>query len=372
MSLRLFFVLSILSFGHVNGQDSLAVFSVKNTFFCNSYYPISKLWILNDGSALGARRFSLKEGSHIKDVVFIGRDGLIKDSLSIMDAFKSRDYFFQQIESISVESPTKVYVHTGKMFVPLLVKDNQLILEDTSLRHQRAKVLTNLYRNNKVLFAEYVLFHKGLLIGYDREKLKVKKNTILNSARKEEDNFPNFWIVDTSKPTYEKIYINKEDHERNTNALYWDVKDWDQTWSRVDVFARYVSVFNDKIYFSVARSNKCYVYDLNSGKITFINYPAIQDGESCHYYYDQITSNEYVIKRTRQDKFAIYLYDKDYSKVYLVKVLDYRPFAIVDNKVHLIKEVKEDRNRFLCHYLVPLKESDADKLTILQEVSVKN
>lgn len=73
--------------------------------------------------------------------------------------------------------------------MPLLVKDNQLILEDTSLRHQRAKVLTNLYRNNKVLFAEYVLFHKGLLIGYDREKLKVKRILFLTQHVKKKTTF---------------------------------------------------------------------------------------------------------------------------------------------------------------------------------------
>jgi hypothetical protein len=55
-----------------------------------------------------------------------------------------------------------------------------------------------------------------------------------------------------------------------------------------------------------------------------------------------------------------------------VKVLDYRPFAIVNDKVHLIKEEKEQRNRFLCHYLIPLKGSDDDSITILQEVSIKN
>lgn len=354
------------------GQDSLEYFSIKNVFFCNSYYPVSKLWLLNDGSALGARRFDNKNGKHIRDIVLIGKDGLVKDSLSLIKKFKTLDYFFQQIEWISVESEDRAYIHSGKTLIPVAIRSQKIILEDTTIYTKRSSVLRNLYNKNPDLLYSYILMHNNLLIGYDREKLVVKnKDAQRSKIQDDHKNFPYYWIVDLSDTNYKKVYINHHESKPITNSLYWDIKDWDQTWSRIDVFSRYVTIHHKQIYFSVPRANKCYVYDIDKKTVSSIPYPAVSKSESCHYYFDPITKREFVVKKSSEFRYLIYVYNDNHSKVYLIKEVNHRPFAIINYKVHLIREEREGRNTFLCHYLVPLKKSDEDDLTILDEISVK-
>jgi hypothetical protein len=365
-------LVAISKFTFLFGQDSSSLFSVNRLYFCNSYHAISKLWPLSDGLALGARRFnSGKEDYHIKDIVLIGRDGLIKDSLSLKNFFKSRDYYFEQIQSVSVESSQRVYVHSGRTIIPVGIQGHKLVVEDTLLPYRRKEILNWMYSNYPDLLNQFVLIYKNFVVGYDRDKFKVKKQGTRTVINDDEKNFPKFWIVDVASEKPEKVYINRNDVARHTDALFWDVKDWDQTWSRVNVFSRYVSVFHNKIYFSVARANLCYVFDVDTRSVSIIPYPPVIDGESCQYYYDQLSGNEYVVKRTKGNSFKVYQYSESYSRALLVTTLNHRPLNIFNDRLHLIREEKNQGKRMLCHYLIPLKDEKTDKLTVLDEVIIK-
>ena len=341
--------------------------SLQNLFYCNSYFNISKLWIVNDGQVIGARQF--KGENHIRDLVLIGRNGLIKDSLSLLNEFDTNDYFFYQVEDVQAESDNSIYVQSGRTLIPVKLDSQKLIFSDTALIRLRKELLNKLYSTNREILATYFLQFNDLIIGYDRDKLKVKKNNI--KKKNDAENFPNFWVIKAGDIGLSKIYINKET-KPETNALYWDVHDWDNTWDRTTVFSRYVSVHKGKIYFNVGRANKCYVYDIANGEISSINFPAIEHGEVCNYFYDNVENKEYVIKRDKVNNYHVYLYNSDHSIIYPIMSTDSQPLNIVNGNVHVTKEQKENNQSFKCHYLLPITNFQNETKSVLKEIIIKD
>lgn len=350
------------------GQDKL---TIENLFYCNSTSNISKLWILNQNNAIGARRESNSD-PFIKDIILLNREGLIKDSLSFTSIFESNSYFLQNIQNLFVIDSNSFYVVVGRVFVKLGIESEQFVVSDMGKISNKKKFDKLIYEFDPLLAYHYIARYDSLLIGYERENVKANKKKIKNPSGKDWENFPLFWILefDQNNGPEKKILINDIEPIKTDN-LFLDYKDWDNAWSKTAVFSQYFTFNNSTFFFIVNRANKCFTYDILEQKVGSFDFPNISSGESCFYYYDHITQKNYVVKKTTSESFEIFYLTDDFKKIKFLRTSDTQPHAIINNQIHTVSENSENGNKYFCHYLIPLFEN-TESLKILDEVRVKD
>ena len=345
--------------------------NINNLFYGNSTQDISKMWFLDETTAIGTRRFYYKREG-IKNIVLI-KHGIIVDSVSLFNFYQLNDYYLGNVSHCFPVNKNQFLLLCGTRTIVLTIQENKLIpnkLSREQLLMQDISVTDKVKEEYPNLLADCIGKVGDYLIGYERKVKSEKKQKLI----KDSENFPLFWVAKLESDNIVKkwIKINKES-EIVTKDLFFDIRDWDKVWARNSTFQQYFNFNNDKIFFNVVRSNKLYVFDTSTENSIAVNYPEINEGESCFYYFDYVDNKSYYVKKIASNQFEIFLIQSDFKSCYLIKKIDFMPFAIVRSKIHKIERNKENGKIFTCHYLIPFNSNTQEKAPILlEEVKIKH
>jgi hypothetical protein len=341
--------------------------NIKHLFYCNSTNNISKLWIIDDNTALGTRTIDSKT-TYIRDIVLV-KNGLFIDSLSLNLFYKTQDYRLSHINDIIFYDKDQYLVVCSDLTLPITIKENRIIHEATP------RLLLQINQEVKQLYP-YLQRHNigkigNILVGYKRTKVD-SKAARAGISLKDEENFPEFWVAKVENQAIINVVQINQKEDKKTNDLFIDIKDWEMVSLRTNTFQKFYSYHDNKIFFNVPRANKCYVYNVEDHSIKSICFPPIEKGESCFYYYDHVAKQDYFVKKKKGKKYEIFQLKPSLTSASFLKEIDFFPHAIVNGKIHRIAEEKEGKNNFKCHYMMPiLEDSSVDNPNILKEITIQ-
>jgi hypothetical protein len=361
------FFIYILCLSLFGIAEAFAQEHIQQLFYCNSTYNISKLWLLDDNTALGTRTEN-RQTSYVRDIVLI-KNGLFVDSLSLNQVYgTTRDYRLSHIDEIIFYKPNQYLVICGNLTLPIKIEENKIHIQH--IPRSRLQVSHTLAQEYPYLELHSIGKIENYLVGYYRNQVDKKRHGISNHDDK---NFPEFWIAYIENETVTKILKINQKEEKVTEDLFIDIKDWEMVSLRTNTFQKFYSYHGNKIFFNVPRANKCYIYDIENKKIRVISFPYVEKNESCFYYYDYIAEKDYFVKKKKKSTYEIFQLSPSLTSAYLLKEIDFFPHAIVNGKIHQIREEKEGKNNFKCHYLVPIIEnnSEENKVNILKEITIQ-
>lgn len=340
---------------------------IQQLFYCNSTYNINKIWVIDDNTALGTRTMS-RETNYIKDIVLI-KKGLFIDSLSLNQVYgTTKDYRLSHIDEIVFYKSNEYLVVCANLTLPIKIEENKIHVQH--IPRSRLQISPNLAREYPYLELHSIGRIENYLIGYHRNQIDKKRHGISNHDDK---NFPEFWIAFTEQEIATKILKINPKEEKVTEDLFIDIRDWDMVSLRTNTFQKFYTYHDNKIFFNVPRANKCYIYNIADNSIKSISFPPIEKGESCFYYYDHIAKQDYFVKKKKKGTYEIFQLSPNLTSAYLLREIDFFPHAIVNGKIHQIREQKEGKSNFKCHYLVPITEdnSEENKINILKEITIQ-
>jgi hypothetical protein len=331
------------------------------------------MWILSDSLAIAARRID-SEDYFIKDIVLL-KNGFLKDSIDLRSLFERNDYFLGNVQAGFPVSHKELLLSTGRQVVDLIVERDKLIVRNISKVKKKKEFDRLLFENSPEDFATYMTRYGDYIIGYEREKFKMRRGEIKRMSKNDWENFPVFWIsrVDGSVDVTEKIEIN-ESLTSISEELFFDYKDWDKAWSRLHIFDSYYLIVRGNLFFIVNRANSFYRVDLGSMEIVKYDFPEVRNNEACFLFFDHLSESFYVAKKSKDDRYSMYFLNLKSREYTEVGIFADEPQAVINHNVHVRRKIPKEAGEdfdYFCHYLLPIYGSN-DAVNILNKVDVKN
>jgi hypothetical protein len=258
----------------------------------------------------------------------------------------------------------------GNCCYQVSVQNNRLIHQKiTNPCANTLSLAPELQGENPYLLRQSIGQFKNILIGYKREKSRKGRST--GVSEDDIENFPQFWVAEiTPNQQVSSFRIINEVEQIKTQNLFLDTSDWDLVWNRTNIFQPFYSYHDGKLFFNVVRSNKLYIYDIFTKEITSLSFPDVKKGESFFYYFDYSGQQNYLVKKS-QKQYEVYGIDKNFKQATFLTTTLYFPREIVNGHIHYIKEQKENKKTFFCHYLAPISNAQQAFPITLQPVLIK-
>ncbi len=338
---------------------------VEHLYYCNAGDDVAKIWPLPNGYALGNRRQAINS-SFFRDIVLIDPNGLFVDSLSLAKAIGIDFYKVNSVHGVFPLGNGQYYLITYPTVfcLTLTVAGGKLHLLEQP-HEETGNYLLKTPKEYQKRFPSLVPQSIGrvgnLVVGYHRTK-KAKDGV----SRKDIQNFPEFWVAETEKGEVRHIVdINTKEAVATTDLFLGTGRNWIDIPTRTDMFARYYTYADGVLYFNVTRANKCYMYDTNSGQVSFFTFPPVGKGQSCFYFNDAWDGSHWFAKKEQKGEYGIYRIAKGFKGYHKTGTVPLEPRGIYGGKVHVSQRTKEKGRETICHYLLPTSVSPTQKTQVI-------
>jgi len=317
--LSIFFCLFIFSIDASLAQDQ----EIENDlFYCNENIDIKFIWPISDSFFIANVWPQTDKGFQSNLLLLFDRSHLIVDTLYVQSGL---------INGITPLDKNRFILSTTLNTFEYKITNNKI----TPFKNQKypgglAALLS--FGFNQYTIGSFF----DLKIGYETKA----KNRIKKRSKK---NIPRYYFEDKDK---KRTWINsgKEDIKGDQWTSFADKSLFD---------LGEVTVFKNDIYFNIPMIGRCYILNAKTHKIKTILYPEI-GAKSWFLTVDKVRGIHYLVGNTHKNSFAIYYVDIEKNKKSFVREVEGFYDAIINDKVLLKKQIKENGKKFNCFYLTPL------------------
>ncbi|WBL43834.1 hypothetical protein PBT90_03930 [Algoriphagus halophytocola] len=310
--------------------------SIENLYYGNENEILSKLFWLNDEETVALRYLN----SRPKDIVLMGANNLLIDSLSVNKMFLS-NYSYGSEKFISINA----FIRQSSNSFILVHNSGSTLVETVNgkFKVKEKKISPGKPNLPDSLLNEHEIIHLDRLsIGY-----KVDPSKYIDS--------PDYWVYDWKKGSH-VIYEDSKFEEVSKNR-YWNKKaNPELTISTYSHFVYYISKTKDGLLFNLPQKNRFVLYNTETSKMQGYTFPDLNNKKNAWYtFYDWELDRFYAVYDEGKN-YNIYSIDEEMKGYYKLMTSEAQPLGVIDGKVYFYElTMKKKKSGFYFdHYLVNL------------------